>query len=211
VRKLLPLLALIALCGSGCSTAVGYYFGNRAKDFGECFRLNAGLGVGLGVDAKVAGLLHVGFSGGVSSPRYSMGWRYGAPFAFGLGDPGGSLIGDVHTPVSHYLAPDGYKWLLHMGEAYPTRPGGRRTSVHGCYWFLPAAFSGVNKKWLWSEQARPPTWERLHIFDIELGATLGFVHAQAGFSPGEFVDFVLGWFGVDIADDDIPFVPPKGG
>ena len=22
------------------------------------------------------------------------------------------------------------------------------------------------------------------------------------FSPGEFVDFVLGWFGVDIADDD---------
>ena len=26
----------------------------------------------------------------------------------------------------------------------------------------------------------------------------------ADFSPGEFVDFFLGWFGVDIAGDDVP-------
>ncbi|MCU0723676.1 MAG: hypothetical protein MUC63_08685 [Planctomycetes bacterium] len=29
-----------------------------------------------------------------------------------------------------------------------------------------------------------------------------FVGATAGFNPAEFVDFLLGWFGVDIAGDD---------
>ena len=28
--------------------------------------------------------------------------------------------------------------------------------------------------------------------------------ARDGFSSGEFVDFFLGWFGVDVAGDDVP-------
>ncbi|MCZ6689741.1 MAG: hypothetical protein O7H41_09070 [Planctomycetota bacterium] len=33
--------------------------------------------------------------------------------------------------------------------------------------------------------------------------------ARVGFSPGEFVDFFLGWFGVDIAGDDVPLAAEK--
>ncbi|MCZ6691919.1 MAG: hypothetical protein O7H41_20215 [Planctomycetota bacterium] len=44
----------------------------------------------------------------------------------------------------------------------------------------------------------------MHAFDIEAHLFLGVVGARAGFSPGEFVDFFLGWFGVDIAGDDVP-------
>jgi hypothetical protein len=36
---------------------------------------------------------------------------------------------------------------------------------------------------------------------------LGFVCARVGFSPGEFVDFLLGWFGIDIAGDDREWKP----
>lgn len=43
---------------------------------------------------------------------------------------------------------------------------------------------------------------RIHAFDIEAGVFAGIVGARVGFSPGEFVDFLLGWFGVDIAGDD---------
>ena len=47
-------------------------------------------------------------------------------------------------------------------------------------------------------------WARIHAFDIEASVYAGIVYARAGFSPGEFVDFLLGWFGVDIAGDDRP-------
>ena len=66
-------------------------------------------------------------------------------------------------------------------------------------------------RWLWSQSPDPEEapwrrrlfrWARLHAFDIEVGATVLIIGARAGFSPGEFLDFLLGWFGVDIAGDD---------
>jgi hypothetical protein len=41
----------------------------------------------------------------------------------------------------------------------------------------------------------------LHVFDVEFGLSL-FFGFDVGFSPGEFLDFLLGWFGIDIANDD---------
>lgn len=37
-------------------------------------------------------------------------------------------------------------------------------------------------------------------FRLQAGA--GVASLKAGFSPGEFADFLLGWFGADIAGDD---------
>ena len=45
------LVAVLAL-SAGCQTT---YFRNRARDFGECFAVQAGVGPGLGVEAKAAG------------------------------------------------------------------------------------------------------------------------------------------------------------
>ena len=42
----------------------------------------------------------------------------------------------------------------------------------------------------------------IHLFDCEVGIAPMLFGAVVGFSPGQFADFWLGWFGVDIADDD---------
>ena len=34
------------------------------------------------------------------------------------------------------------------------------------------------------------------------------VGGRVGFSPGEFLDFLLGWVGIDIADDDRSLADP---
>jgi hypothetical protein len=52
-------------------------------------------------------------------------------------------------------------------------------------------------KWFAVEKKR----KLVDAFDIEVGATL-LLSARVGFSPGQFVDFITGWFGLDIAGDD---------
>jgi hypothetical protein len=62
---------------------------------------------------------------------------------------------------------------------------------HRCYVLLPP---------LLSVGGPPVNW--LHAFDIDIGASF-LVGVNVGFSPGEFLDFLLGWFGIDIAGDDV--------
>ncbi len=66
--------------------------------------------------------------------------------------------------------------------------------------------------WLWSGKAHEvaPT-ARIHAFDIEASLHAGIVYLKAGFSPGELADFLLGWFGADIAGDDRALASSEGG
>ena len=50
-RILIMSLGLIA--ATGCQTTVGNYLGNRARDFGECLFVQAGMALGLGEDLKI--------------------------------------------------------------------------------------------------------------------------------------------------------------
>ena len=68
------LLLLILLTSAGCQTTVGNYFANRGRDLGDCFPIQAGLGLGLGVDAKVAGLLHADAMLSFYNTGSSVGW-----------------------------------------------------------------------------------------------------------------------------------------
>ncbi len=52
------------------------------------------------------------------------------------------------------------------------------------------------------------TKEWIHAFDVEVAVYAIVPYVRVGFSPGEFLDFLLGWFGADIAGDDPP--PPTG-
>ena len=112
--------------------------------------------------------------------------------------------------------------LYHRSDPGPRWHG--EYFYHDCYGLLPALLSSIrcedrdrkepsDRRWLWSADALPPTpdeyaayrrWARVHAFDLEVSATVLLIGARAGFSPGEFVDFFLGWFGVDIAGDDVP-------
>ena len=79
---------------------------------------------------------------------------------------------------------------------------------HSCWLVLPALFStgrrrdAPEREWIWTKAGSEGCWSRLHAFDVELSLTLLVGRLRLGFSPGEFVDFLLGWFGLDIAGDD---------
>jgi hypothetical protein len=47
-------------------------------------------------------------------------------------------------------------------------------------------------------------WNHVHAFDVSVDVFAGVVHVGVGVSLGEVADFVLGWFGLDIAGDDTP-------
>lgn len=209
---LLTLFSLPPLA-TGCQTTAGNYFANRARDFGECFMIRGGVSAGLGADVKVAGLVHANV--GLASYDAMAGIAYGRRCRLYLiyEHPSES---DLGLPLAPFK-----RGLLHLSSA---RPRDDYVYVeHSCYGLLPGLLSWVRpyKKyrgkgkeawfWLWgpgpaSDPALNPKalvrWMRVHAPDIEVGATVLLLGVRAGFSPGEFLDFLLGWSGVDIAGDD---------
>ena len=213
-RLLIPVFLIVALT-TGCQTTVGNYLVNRARDLGECFLLQTGLGVGLGADVKAAGLLHVAGIAGLYVPSASLGLVYGQsrPSDEGFGETD-SMEGFIGIPFS--LLGGG---IAHY--AWREQSGIDLDDVHVCYGFLPGliSFTGSGEYpheiqrayWIWSKKMKGDAfrWARIHAFDIEASVYAGIVYARAGFSPGEFVDFLLGWIGVDIAGDDRGLEPEE--
>jgi len=203
-RALLLALALAGPLAGGCHTAVGNYFGNRARDLGECVCVDVAAGLGLSVGVKAAGLLHYGLGGGVTPNRLALAWEYGHGCAFGVhtGPALGADRGEMWLPIPlPGVAGGGHGPAFSHLETMR----GRHVTSHrgpgcGCVAVLPAVVDP------WATYL-PPTyarsrWHWVHAFDVEGSVFAGVVCARVGFSPGEFVDFVLGWFGVDIAGDD---------
>ncbi|MCZ6687975.1 MAG: hypothetical protein O7H41_00020 [Planctomycetota bacterium] len=207
-----------ALATTGCQTTVGNYFANRGRDLSECFMVQAGLGFGLGVDVKAAGLVHADALMAFYARHWSVGWVYGDPRPTEMfAEEGFPFEGDQGTLF----------WHRSVSSVGVIR------GAHGCFSILPAVLSWEDSFWLWNDidelgewmaeqgTTYPPgfdvegylkdllmkrrpmhRWARLHVFDVEVGVFIGVVGVRAGFSPGEFLDFILGWFGVDIAGDD---------
>lgn len=206
MRFLAPAAALVTATAfaAGCETPVGRYFANRARDFGECFRLEMGGGVGLGGGVNAAGLVHLGIHGGGLDSRLAVGWAYGHGYAFGLPTSGrtdGS--GDAYPPLGT-MAWHGITGQWHRATRGEPGSEGYR-SVHRCILLLPCVFSrvGNDDRLLWErEDSAVVRKARVHAFDIEVSAYALVVGAAAGFSPGEFLDFLAGWFGLDLAGDD---------
>ncbi len=59
-----------------------------------------------------------------------------------------------------------------------------------------------DRQWLWSKENRNQNrYAQIHAFDIEAGIGLG-VYLDAGWSPGEALDFLLGILTIDLVCDD---------
>ena len=199
-RLLIPLFLIVALT-TGCQTTVGNYFGNRGRDLGECFRVQTGLGLGLGAGVLAGGLVNTGLCIGQTSGETGMGWVYGEGYAFGRGASNGSAGNETEF----------YYILYHSfskGESSFRRKG-LDSRFHECYLPLPGLFTRIGDKWIWANEGPRIRRARIHAFDFEASVYAGIVYAKAGFSPGEFVDFLLGWFGVDIAGDDRTLGPEE--
>ena len=182
---------------TGCQTTVGNYLANRARDFGECFRLQVGAGKGVGAAVRAGGLVHAGLFLGRNSRNLGIGWVYGDGYAFGAGASG-----------KRRSDKEGGFTILNFDfheELVPRRGGeeGLVLEEHFCFGLLPAIFSSVDDRNLWSNQAlKASRRAHVHAFDIEAEVHALFLFTKVGFSPGELVDFLLGWFGADIAQDD---------
>ena len=227
-RLLIPLF-LVVIVTTGCQTTVGNYFTNRGRDLGECFRLQVGGGPGLGVGARVGGLLDVGLGVATYYREHGVGWHYGDGYAFGIGTTGELEEWDVNFTILQPLAVIASPFLLlgppeihggnlawlflappHWETMKSHKDGWKRE--HSSWAVIPAYLSLMNDETpevsrgsdlLWSRQVTDVTRKaRVHAFDVEASVYAGIVYARAGFSPGELLDFLLGWFGVDIAGDD---------
>ncbi len=195
-------LSLLLLASTGCQTSIGNYFANRARDFGDMFLVQGGIGYGLGAQVKAAGVAHVGL-GAISFHRdKTLGLVYGSFRPKFDRRSGRSRSED-----------DLILFFPHLSNRPPE--GGES---HFCLGLFPAIASwhntsrsaiGSSDKWLWSEGTPKFRKAQVHAFDLEVSATALFLSFRVGFSPGEFFDFLLGWFGVDIASDDEELILPE--
>lgn len=69
-------IAALLIAGATTSSGCANYWKARAHDFGDCFRLGAGFGLGLYAEAEATSLVQpaVGFADVNLKPRYSLDW-----------------------------------------------------------------------------------------------------------------------------------------
>ena len=202
--------ALALLAGLACAPG-------RVADLRDSGRLSVGLALGLSVDAKVGDLSHPAL--GFVSASAMLGWESrdidGAWYEARVSDP----------YATYWYRRDGQSWPFTLSSA------GWRGVWESLGWMdavreldepidqepLPETgtmFQGelldgeltVNR-WLpipveGGPDSAPPLWTFNTASDLQLGATLLLVAGRVGFNPLEFLDFLLGFGGLDIAGDD---------
>ncbi len=227
-RRLIVLLLLA--CGfcfiAGCATA-GPYWRDRWLDFADCFKGDVGYGFGAGAHVRAMELISVGAGGGYMwkhgfKGRYAGEWNdilLGWPvanviFAFDVMPEmfgGGTTIGNDGSDIVF-----GIILCIPMNNAsigrLPEETGSDPECSRGEFFkggFSTHSIFGLNILAL--EREYPGAPERhpgkyrcppVEMFDIEAGVMAGLVGVHIGFSPGQFADFLLGWFGLYIAGDD---------
>ena len=173
VRRLAPAAVLVLLC-AGCASP---YWQDRRADAADVF--TATVGVGLGATARI-GPLHAGL--GVNWDFYGIE----AGEIGKLGSLGEAIVGlgDKATDVC----------IVCMGGSEIDQ--GERSAVRG----KNVAYrpSGIP---FWDppppESPNPARWTQIEVAAGLLGGV------RLGFNPGELLDFLLGFFGVDLYGDDL--------
>lgn len=183
-RLKIAALAASALLHAGC---VGTYLGNRGRDLLDPVSLDLAGGAGLGFDVKAsilhtgagyAQMYHAGLLDGPPGRNNRLGLRPEFHAAWIIRTREGAMTGypDAFTEEPLYAM-----WLRKGDHVDP----------HAC-WIVHAP----------GDPVATPRMRWWQLADVSAGANAVLVGARAGVSPGELLDFVLGWFGIDIAEDD---------
>ncbi|MBI4585321.1 MAG: hypothetical protein HY717_15005 [Planctomycetes bacterium] len=179
----LPVFLALALLSSGCGS-VATYFKNRAGDFSDAVQVAVGAPA-IGGHLEATALLATGLDG----------WS-------AYGKEGGSFGNfQSRAPAAEEFA--GYSVILLHARGVDTHPMARDpfndrdfppfhdgTITHA--FELSRAFT---------DEVPPENLRWTRWLDVEVDAAL-VIGARARLSPGELLDFLLGWWGLDLAGDD---------
>ena len=200
MRLLLPVVLLLASCR---------YLGNRASDFLDQFRGSVGVGTTLGVRGQALGVVDTGLMVGVKPRAAALGWRYGTPLFFSekdhLMDADQAEIIKTTTIVGLDFATGSYRSAQTSAAILPGLFTWTDATPRDYQWLVPEDADDFKERgWIWNaKNRRTNRYARIHAFDIELEVAV-LAYIDVGWSPGEFLDFVLGFFTIDIAKDDKP-------
>ena len=193
---------LVLLSAASCR-----YLGDRGLDFLDMYRVSVGVGSTVGVRARALGVVDTGLMVGVKPNLSALGWRYGKPLYFDQSDS--RMDGDQAeivkaTSVRNLKWQEGsYESARTSAALLPALLTWTDATPDDYAWTVPEEGNEFkDQHWIWSrETSRNNRYAQIHAFDIEWDVGLG-VYVESGFSIGEALDFVLGFFGIDIAKDD---------
>ena len=179
----LLLLAVVATC-CGCS-----YLKNRANDALDVFRLQASWGPGLYASARATDFCATGL-GVRLQETIGMYGRYGFT---GFPWPEAQAMGLVVMVVEDSIP---YKQKLEplLDNTSQLEDGELPVGMQLLF-FLPSM--GMRCEAGYSVADRG-----LRVADLNASLAVIWVGTDVGFSPGELIDLLLGFAGIDVADDD---------
>ncbi|MHC4342405.1 MAG: hypothetical protein ACYSX0_19600, partial [Planctomycetota bacterium] len=164
-------------------------------------------GTTIGVRGRALGLVDTGLMVGVKPNATSLGWRYGKVLTFagkdGRYDADHAEIIRTNSILDFDYEKGSYKSARKSVALFPALFTWTDSTPTGFEWEVPEEGEDFREKhWIWSkETGRNNRYAQIHAFDVEVEIGL-LVYAEAGFSFGETLDFLLGIFTIDIAKDD---------
>ncbi len=165
-------------------TSVGCVSPGRLADLSDCARASVGVGRGVLVDVELGYLPHPSIGWYVETERIGIDTRH--------------LHGrwkerEFGFPFLCFLVPmhEAHPLWSYLKDAQPSEDA----DEHG-YWLPPLTegartFHGIE-----------PDWSFHNATDLKVGVTAGIISARLGVNPLEFLDFTLGFAGLDIGRDD---------
>lgn len=182
--------SLLLLTSASCS-----YLKNRGADLLDIVTLEVGAGVGAHVGLKVTDAVGV-VLGYNEQTVYALHGRYagtGTRSSRGFLALAQSRIQDSGAEMVPLVGNEPY---------YSDTGGGYLVVSDPLSNIFPVPLMGATPRDPLVDQKE--RWEqRLHrTFDVYAEASVG-IGMHVGVSPGDFLDFLLGWFGVDLAGDEI--------
>jgi len=183
------------------------YARSRAVDFVDIWRGAVGVGTVVGVRTRALGIVDTGLMVG-NKPRISaFGLRYGTPlFSYSKDtkiDSDQAEIIRTTTVVGLDLGDGSYDSARTSAALLPVLFTWTDSTPDEPTWSVPEDGADFKAQhWIWSaETTKNNRYAQIHSLDIEVEVGL-LVYLDVGYSPGEFLDFLLGFFTIDIAKDD---------
>jgi len=202
-------LTELALLAAGCARPAAYWE-NRWRDLADCFAVEVGYGVGIGIEVGASDWGAAGV-GCAESHKYGFVGRHpvgpthcnnvDSQVGFPATWFGNSLPVGAENPYRPWIRLFAPLSLFYYEERH-CPPIGAIDSDGGSLRRVTVSVLGVNMAALAKNRGREEGANLADAFEVDLGATLMPVSARIGFSFGQFPDFLLGWTTLDIAGDD---------